>query len=162
MLTKSEAIKIILVGLCNSFLGPTIFIWGIYPELLNYMEKREANNVTDEELALKYHPLLWAYLSMLFCSFVSGVCADLAVTIFSNNSNWRIKLGKVATFLAKALFFQTLAFIFYNVDPLEWRTPDGLLGSWGPIELPIPTCCYCVLVQLYFSRICTYYLVEEG
>ncbi|OXA53620.1 uncharacterized protein LOC110849944 [Folsomia candida] len=154
MLTKNEAREIIFFAFSNMFVGPAICMWGMYPQFRNYMDESEAKNFTGVELALKYYPVFWANASLIFCSSVSGLCADVAVMRFLDIPNWRIKLGKVATFLSTSLWWQALLFIFYDVDPMKWRTPDGTLASWGPIELSVPTILYYVFVQLYFSEIC--------
>ncbi|OXA38514.1 uncharacterized protein LOC110861818 [Folsomia candida] len=153
-----EVREIFVLGFCNLVVGPIIFIAEFFA--LPETDVENSNNVTDEELALEYDALLWAYISMIFCSFVSGLCAMWAVTVVRNDCYWEIKLGKVATFLAKALFFQNLAFIFYNLDPLEWRTKGGLLETWGQIDLLPGTCLYCVALQYYFARQIALFVME--
>lgn len=129
-----------------------MFIWGIYSELDAYEEKRDANNTTNKDLELEYNPVFWAYRCLILCSFFSGLFAMWAVTIFRKEGNWEIRLGRVATSLAKAMYWQIVAIIFYNLDPFEWRTRDGLLGPWGRIDLPFLTYYYCFAVQYYFAK----------
>ncbi|OXA54709.1 uncharacterized protein LOC110849911 [Folsomia candida] len=142
--------EIVWLGICNVVVGPLMFIWGMFSELETYEEKRDASNTADTELGDTYNPIFWAYRSLIFCSFFSGLFAIWAVTIFRDDCNWEIRLGRVATLLAKAMYWQIVAFFFYNVDPMGWRMKDGLLGSWEPIELPFLTYFYCVVVQYFF------------
>ncbi|XP_021953273.1 uncharacterized protein LOC110850098 [Folsomia candida] len=159
MPSYNERRDIIKLSLCNLILGPIIFILGIVTEVQDYVEKRDTKNANENDLTLKYYPLFWAHGSLIFCSFVSGLCANFAVTVFCK-SNWEIKFLKVATFLAKALFCQILLYFFYNVDPIGWRTHNGLLGPRGPIELPVCTCFYCFVVQYYYATECTKFVKE--
>ncbi|XP_021952971.1 uncharacterized protein LOC110849825 [Folsomia candida] len=160
MPSYSERRQILLLAWCNSAVGPILFIWGIYPELETCLKGSDTKIKNDKDLARKYDPLLWAYGSMIFCSFVSGLCTNFAVTVFRKHCDLQIKLGRVAVYLAKALLFQNLAFMFYNLDPLEWRTKDGLLGPWGQIELPSGTCLYSIAVQYYFARKIGKFVIE--
>lgn len=136
-------------------LGPVIFVLGIYSEIEIYMSKKHSKNKNETlKLSHEYYPLFQAYGSLIFCSFVSGLCAFLRFGVYHKNYNRVIKLGRMASFLAKALCCQIPVFFFYNADPMGWRTKNGLFGPWGPIELPFCTCLYCVVGQPYFVRRC--------
>ncbi|XP_021953210.1 uncharacterized protein LOC110850034 [Folsomia candida] len=136
-----------LLGLCNLILGPIIISGGIVSDVANYKAQRNANNKSIE-LALEYVPLFCAYLCMIICSFCSGLCAIMASAVV--DCKWVIRLAKVANFFSKLLYWQILLFVLYNWDPMEWRIWEGLPTTWGSINLPTPTCLYCVLGQLYF------------
>ncbi|XP_021952997.1 uncharacterized protein LOC110849843 [Folsomia candida] len=142
-----EVTEIFVLGFCNLVVGPLIFMWEFFALAETDVEQRN-----ELELELEYDPHLWAYISMILCSFVSGLCAMWAVTVVRNDCYWEIKLGRLAASLAAALFFQNLAFMFYNLDPLGWRKKNGLLETWGQIDLLPGTCVYCVPVQYYFTR----------
>ncbi|XP_021952936.1 uncharacterized protein LOC110849792 [Folsomia candida] len=147
-MTPFELKEMFVLGICNLVVGPLMFTWGIYSELEIYEERRRAK----KELRDTYNPVFWAYGFLIFCSFFSGLFAMCAVTVFRNDCDWEIKLGRLATFLAKAIIFQILAIFFYNFDPMGWRTRDGFLGSWVRIKLPCFTYFYCLMVQYYFVK----------
>ncbi|XP_021952952.1 uncharacterized protein LOC110849806 [Folsomia candida] len=154
--------EVFVLAICNMILGPVTFIWGVYPDLKAYMDNWGVNHSNEKELelALQYNPLVWGYGFLISCSFISGLCAFLAITVFCNDCDWEIKLGNAAAYLARALVCLIPVLLFYNHDPLKWGTREMFLGKLGEIKLPIFTCLYCIVVQYFFASQVVKFVVE--
>ncbi|OXA53553.1 uncharacterized protein LOC110850049 [Folsomia candida] len=147
-----------LLGICNLFLGPIIIVQGILPELSGYLVKLNANE-DIMEIVQEYVPVFVAHFCMVVCCVISGICAISTSCLGAGRSV--ITFAKVANFFSKLLVCLVVVFIFYNWDPMDWRTWDGFPRTWGSISLPTPTCFYCFVVQFCFVILCTQLITEK-